>query len=75
MARQLSELTAPPRTSPYDPHYFNQDVWAARRIAEAVPERHVDVGSRVDLVGLLTALTDVVFVDIRRLEVEIETST
>ena len=58
-------------TSPYDEHYFFQDAWAAQRIAEAAPERHVDVGSRVDLVGFLTTLTDVVFVDIRPLEVDL----
>jgi hypothetical protein len=34
--------------SPYDSHYFHQDIWAARRVAELAPKRHVDVGSRVD---------------------------
>ena len=47
-------------------------MWAARRIAERRPARHVDVGSRVDLVGFLTAITEVTFVDIRPLEVDIE---
>jgi hypothetical protein len=59
-------------TSPYDPHYFFQDTWAAQRIAEHRPERHVDVGSRVDLVGFLTAVTPVTFVDIRPLEANVE---
>jgi hypothetical protein len=59
-------------TSPYDPHYFYQDAWAAQRIAEQRPMRHVDVGSRVDLVAFLTAITQVTFVDIRPLEVAIE---
>ncbi|MEZ5102642.1 MAG: DUF268 domain-containing protein [Thermoleophilia bacterium] len=59
-------------SSPYDGHYFFQDTWAARRVAEHAPERHVDVGSRVDLVGFLTAICEVVFVDIRPLEVELE---
>ena len=59
-------------SSPYDEHYFFQDVWAARRIAELAPGRHVDVGSRVDLVGFLTAVTEVVFVDIRPLPVELD---
>ena len=44
-------------TSAIDPHYFHQDVWAARRVAELGPPRHVDVGSRVDYVGFLTAFT------------------
>ena len=58
-----------------DPHYFHQDSWAANRIAEARPARHVDIGSRIDLVGFLTAVTNVTFVDIRPLEVDIERLT
>ena len=58
--------------SPYDSHYFYQDVWAARRVAELAPKRHVDVGSRVDLVGFLTSLTNVTYVDIRPLEAAVE---
>lgn len=59
-------------TSPFDRHYFYQDIWAFRRIRESKAERHVDIGSRIDLVGFLTALTKVVFVDIRPLEAELE---
>ncbi len=59
-------------TSPFDPHYFYQDAWAAQRIAEHRPARHVDIGSRVDLVAFLTAITDVTFVDIRLLDVQLE---
>ncbi len=66
------KLTDRVASSPFDPHYFHQDTWAARRIAERRPARHVDVGSRVDLVGFLTAVTSVMFVDIRPLEVDIE---
>lgn len=58
--------------SPFDRHYLFQDAWAARRIAEAAPPSHVDVGSRVDLVAFLTAICPVAFVDIRPLEVDIE---
>lgn len=59
--------------SPYDPHYFFQDIWAARLIAENDSASHVDVGSRVDLVGFLTAVKDEVsYVDIRPLEAPIE---
>src|SRR3954454_12459503 len=58
-----------------DAHYFHQDTWAANRIAEARPERHVDIGSRIDLVAFLTAVTNVTFVDIRPLQVDIERLT
>ena len=42
------------------------------RIAEFAPSRHVDVGSRIDLVGFLTTRTDVVFVDIRPLHTNLD---
>jgi FkbM family methyltransferase len=58
-----------------DAHYFHQDTWAANRIAETRPAGHVDVGSRIDLVGFLTAVTEVTFVDIRPLQVDIERLT
>jgi FkbM family methyltransferase len=66
---QLDDRTP---TTPFDQHYFHQDIWAARRVAEIRPGRHVDVGSRVDYVGFLTAICPVTFVDIRPLEVDIE---
>jgi hypothetical protein len=59
-------------TSPFDSHYFFQDVWAARHVAALAPGRHVDVGSRVDYVGFLTAICDVAFVDIRPLTAQLE---
>jgi SAM-dependent methyltransferase len=59
-------------TSPYDRHYFFQDVWAARHVAALRPARHYDVGSRVDYVGFLTAVCEVTFVDIRPLEATVE---
>jgi SAM-dependent methyltransferase len=59
-------------TSPFDHHYFYQDVWAAKHVAALAPARHVDVGSRVDYVGFLTAITAVTFVDIRPLQADVE---
>jgi SAM-dependent methyltransferase len=59
-------------TSPYDPHYLHQDTWAVQRVADYAPERHVDVGSRVEVPCFLTALTAVAFVDIRPLEANVE---
>lgn len=61
--------------TPYDEHYFFQDVWAARSVAKLQPARHVDVGSRVDYVGFLTTLVEVVFVDIRPLDVHLDRLT
>ena len=51
-----------------DSHYFYQDVWAFKKIYSLNPELHVDVGSNVNFVGFLTAITRVHFVDIRPLD-------
>lgn len=59
-------------SSPFDAHYLYQDTWAARRVADSMPPRHVDVGSRLDLVCFLTAITQVTFVDIRPLQADID---
>ena len=45
--------------------YFYQAVWAARQIADSRPARHVDVGSHLFYVGMLSAIVPVTFVDIR----------
>ena len=58
--------------TPFDAHYLYQDTWAAQRVAELGPERHVDVGSRVELPCFLTSVAAVTFVDIRPLQAEIE---
>ena len=64
-------LTDRTPTTPYDPHYFHQAVWATEHIARLKPEQHVDVGSEVTFVGTLTAIVPVVFVDIRPLPTEL----
>jgi len=47
-------------------HYFHQDLWAARQIYLRNPERHVDIGSRVDgFIAHLLVFRPVEVVDIR----------
>ena len=55
-----------------DPHYFYQSVWAFRLIYEAQMNHHVDVGSSTSFVSLLTAITNVEFVDIRPMNVTLD---
>ena len=50
-----------------DTHYFHQAIWAMRHIRLSGAQRHVDIGSDVSFVGMLTVITDVLFVDIRPL--------
>jgi len=52
-----------------DSHYFYQHVWAMEKILARRPSLHVDVGSNVDFVGLLSTVTKVHFVDIRPMQV------
>jgi hypothetical protein len=48
--------------------YYYQDIWALGRIYASGVRRHVDVGSKAEFVGFLTAFTNVEFVDIRPLD-------
>jgi SAM-dependent methyltransferase len=54
-------------TTPFDRHYFYQDIWAYKKIYESKAPEHIDVGSSIKTIGLLTAVTHVTFVDIRPL--------
>ena len=54
--------------TPFDPHYFYQGAWLARRLAQAKPARHVDIGSSVLTVSVLSAWVDTIFVDYRPLK-------
>lgn len=60
----LNERTS---TTSFDTHYFYQDIWAFRKVFESGVKTHVDVGSKVDYVGFLSAITQVTFIDIRPL--------
>jgi len=52
--------------------YFHQDLWAARKIYERRPSRHVDIGSRLDgFVAHVLVFMTVEYVDIRRLSAAI----
>jgi SAM-dependent methyltransferase len=59
-------------TTNFDTHYFYQDIWAFRKILGSGVGEHVDVGSKIDFVGFLTAITKVAFIDIRPLMAEVE---
>ena len=59
-------------TTPFDAHYFYQDIWAFKAILASGMPNHVDVGSRAIFVGMLTAITKVTFIDIRPLIANLE---
>ncbi len=62
-------------TTVLDSHYFYQAAWMIRRMASVRPLSHVDVGSEVNFVGMLSATVPVTFVDIRPLETTLDNLT
>lgn len=53
-------------------HYFHQDLLVARRIFESAPEKHVDVGSRVDgFVAHVAAFRCIEVLDIRPMDSQV----
>ena len=58
--------------TPFDPHYFYQAAWLARRLAETAPKSHVDVGSSINLIAVIGAHVPTVFVDYRPLKASIK---
>ncbi len=51
--------------TPFDAHYFYQGVWAFKKIKESRIKNHVDVGSEIGWLGLLSTITKVSVIDIR----------
>lgn len=49
-------------------HYFYQDIWAFTKIYNSRAPLHIDVGSKAEFIGFVTAVANVEFVDIRPLD-------
>ena len=56
------------RHTPFDAHYFYQGAWLARRIKASKIDRHVDIGSSVLTISVLSAQVQTIFVDYRPLK-------
>lgn len=66
----LTDRNAP--AGHYNPIYFFQDIWAAKKIYQHKPERHVDVGSSIEgFVAHLLCFMPVEIIDIRPLQIRI----
>lgn len=61
--------------TPFDPHYFFQAAWLARRLQGSRPAFHVDVGSSAMMINVLSAAVKTVFVDYRPLRVSLSNFT
>lgn len=54
--------------TPFDAHYFYQGAWLARRVRSQNITSHVDIGSSVLTISVLSAYIDTIFVDFRPLK-------
>jgi SAM-dependent methyltransferase len=61
--------------TPVEPIYFYQDSWAAAKIFSYRPSQHVDVGSSVKTIGIISGFVPVTFIDIRPIEVSLPSLT
>jgi hypothetical protein len=57
--------------TPVEPIYFYQDSWAAAKIFSYKPSHHVDIGSAVKTIGIISGFVPVTFIDIRPIEVKL----
>ena len=64
-------LTDRVKATPFDPHYFFQAAWLARRLSQAMPSLHVDIGSSAMMLNVLSASAKTIFVDYRPLRVQL----
>jgi Caenorhabditis protein of unknown function, DUF268 len=62
---------ATPKTN-FDAHYFFQAAWLARKLSQDRPGKHVDIGSDVNAIGVISAFVDTTFVDYRPLDVSLK---
>lgn len=58
--------------TPFDAHYFYQGAWLVRRIGAAEIAKHVDIGSSVLTISVLSAQVETVFVDYRPLKASLQ---
>lgn len=57
--------------TPFDAHYLYQGAWLARKLGQADPILHVDVGSSIQTISVVSAIVDTIFVDYRPLHVRL----
>ncbi len=58
--------------TPFDAHYFYQDIWAFKKIYSDRPQEHFDISSKLIFAGLLSAITKVTYVDFHPLKITLK---
>lgn len=57
--------------TPVEPVYFYQNAWCAGKIFQHKPARHVDVGSHIPAMGIISQFVPVTLVDIRPIAINL----
>lgn len=58
--------------TPFDAHYFFQQLWVFENVLKTKPEYHVDVASTYELSGYLSKIIPTKFIDYRPVETNLE---
>ncbi len=51
--------------TPFDAHYFYQEIWAYKHLLKSKPKLHIDIGSKYQFSGFVSLITHSEFIDIR----------
>lgn len=60
------------KNTPFDAHYFYQQLWCFENILKNKPEKHLDVWSTYQMSGYISKITKTVFMDIRPIEANLK---
>jgi len=61
--------------TPFDAHYFFQQIWVFKQILHNKPKEHVDVASTYELSGYLSTIVPTTFIDIRPIKSQLKNLT
>jgi len=57
--------------TPFDPHYYYQSAWLARKLAGSRTARHVDISSSIGMITVVSAFVPTIFIDYRPLKAKL----
>lgn len=57
--------------TPFDAHYFYQQLWVFENVLKNKPVNHIDIGSTYQMSGYLSKITKTTFVDLRPIDTKL----
>lgn len=58
--------------TPFDAHYFYQQLWVFENVLKRKPKLHIDVGSTYEMSGYISKITKAKFIDIRPIQTSLK---